>query len=136
MNGDGRPDLVLADNQTVAVIHSTGIRSFGPEVHYLAGNIRQITIRDLNADGLPDMVAANGMVSVLPGQAGSATPSGIFTVSPEPSPLGQPFTVQLTLAPSSLTGSVFFSLDGTPLALVPLTSGEKNTLPVREEGAR
>ncbi len=123
MNGDGRSDLVLADNQTVAVIHSTGIRSFGPEVHSLAGNIRQITIRDLNADGLPDVVAANGMVSVLPGQAGSATPSGTFTVSPEPSPLGQPFTVQLTLAPSAVTGSVFFSLDGTPLALVPLTSG-------------
>jgi hypothetical protein len=125
MNGDGKPDLVLADNTIISVVHNNGGRSFGPEVHYLAGTVETMVVQDLNGDGLPDIVVGSGSdtVSVLLNQAGNSTLSGTMAVSVEPSALGQPLGITLAVTPATATGTVTFSVDNLPFATVPITSG-------------
>ena len=123
MDGDGRPDLLMTDLNQIIIVHYAGSRSFGPEVHYSTGPISQFAVRDLNGDGLPDLVVANGNVSVLLSQAGKSAPTGSFTISSEPSAFGQPLTVALTLNSPTAGGSVIFSVDGSPIATVPVTGG-------------
>ena len=138
MNADGKPDLVLTDQGVtnrpgiLFVIHNNGARSFGPEVHYLAGNVHTMAVQDLNGDGLPDIVIGTGAdaASILLNQPGLSTLNGTFTVTPEPSAFGQPVSTTLVLASTLATGSVNFSIDGSPIADVPLISGAATfTLP-------
>ncbi|HEV2399887.1 MAG TPA: FG-GAP-like repeat-containing protein [Candidatus Sulfotelmatobacter sp.] len=135
MNGDGRPDLVLSDGSVICIIHNNGSRTFGPEVHYLAGGIRSFVVQDVNGDGLPDIVVANSgvfsggaatTVTVLLSQAGGAAVSGTLAVSPQPDTIGSPFTMTLTLAAGPggsgiPTGTVQFSIDGNPITTVPVS---------------
>lgn len=118
LNGDGKPDLVFSDGNIISVIHNNGNRSFGPEVHYLAGTIGSFVVQDVNGDGLPDIVVANGeyatTVTVLLNQAGGAPIAGALTVSPEPSAVGQPFTLSVAIRSLNAgggtpTGTVNFS---------------------------
>ena len=63
VNQDGKPDLVLSDGNIICVIHNEGNRTFGPEVHYLAGPVGNFEDPDLNGDGYPDIIVANGGLS-------------------------------------------------------------------------
>jgi hypothetical protein len=132
VNGDGRPDLVFSDGNIIAVIHNTGHRSFGPEVQYLAGTVGSFVVQDVNGDGLPDIVVANGeyatSVSVLLNQPGGSPISGTLTVSPEPSAVGQPYTISLSVqavnsGAGTPTGSVSFSDDNGFIGTASLTNG-------------
>jgi hypothetical protein len=132
VNGDGKPDLVFSDGNIIAVIHNNGNRSFGPEVHYLAGTVGSFVLQDVNGDGVPDIVVANGRyatsVVTLLNQAGGAPISGTLTVSPEPSTYGQPYTMTLSIqalnpAGGTPTGTVHFSDKNGALGAVPLTNG-------------
>ena len=85
VNGDGKLDLVVSDNNNnqIAIfqnISSGGIltsNSFAAPVYFPVGtNPRELVVRDLDGDGLPDIVCANsgsGTVSILRnlGSAGS-----------------------------------------------------------------
>ena len=74
LNGDGRPDLASADayGKSVAVRLNRGRGRFGPERHLPTPRGRfspvSVKIRDLNDDGLRDVVSASpdaGVVSVF-----------------------------------------------------------------------
>jgi hypothetical protein len=90
LNGDGRPDIVTAENgsQNVAVLLDTTapgavtVSLSNPQTFAVAGrNPFSVIVADLNGDGLPDIVAANygraGSVSVLQ----NTTAAGATTLS-------------------------------------------------------
>jgi len=66
LNGDGKPDLVAANqaSNTVSVLLATGPSGFSPSVNYATGlNCVSVAIGDLNIDGIPDLVAADVDIS-------------------------------------------------------------------------
>jgi hypothetical protein len=130
LNGDHLPDLIFSNPGIIAIIHNAGNRSYSAESHYLAGTVGTIAVQDLNGDGFPDLVVASSgtTVAVLLNQPAGNLTSGVLTLSPEPSTFTKPFSMTLTLAPfktgtGTPTGIVTFSIDGNPVATVPLSGG-------------
>jgi hypothetical protein len=134
VNADGKPDLIMSDGATVAVMLGLGARHFDSETHYIAGRaISKLNVVDLNGDGYPDIAVANPggtTVTVLlnqPNGSNGKTVSGNLSVSPEPSTGGQPFTITLAVtAPNGgavPTGSVTFSIDGTFVGEASISNG-------------
>jgi hypothetical protein len=78
LNGDGRPDLAVANytSPAISVLLGTSGGSFGPRTDFgTGGSTRSVAIGDFNRDGRPDLVAANdgpGTVSVLLGAGGGS----------------------------------------------------------------
>jgi hypothetical protein len=78
LNGDGIPDLIVANSGSNNVLVYLGLigGQFGPEVNggkgfFVGTNPVGITVADVNSDGIPDLVVANqgsNDVSVLLGQ--------------------------------------------------------------------
>src|SRR5215471_7570074 len=88
LNGDGRPDLVMASSGEevddvsfgfVSVMLGTGNGTFGPLADLACGiGTRYVAVADLNGDGRPDLAVASGYrtVSVLLGNGdGTFAPS-------------------------------------------------------------
>jgi hypothetical protein len=73
VNGDGFPDLVVADLEYVSVLLGEGNGTFRPAVNYSASGTfdQSVKIADMNGDGIPDLVVSdNGpdkTISVLAG---------------------------------------------------------------------
>ncbi len=76
VNGDGKPDLVIANPSTVGVLMGNGDGTFKPAVTYdSGGGPVSIAVADVNGDGKPDVVVAiecgdsncDGLVGVLLG---------------------------------------------------------------------
>jgi len=76
MNGDGRPDLIVAnaDSQTVSVLLNTtpgpAVASFASQQTFVTDTVPDcVTTADLNGDGIPDVIvsteSSNNDVSVL-----------------------------------------------------------------------
>jgi hypothetical protein len=94
MNGDGLPDLVLSDGSLVSILYNQGGRSFGTalangelsgEQDFFAGQgINALSVADVNGDGAPDLVVANGGVknSNAVGLNGSGRVSISLTANP------------------------------------------------------
>ncbi len=63
LNGDGKPDLVVANSgsHTVGVLLGNGDGTFQPAATYDAGigNSASVAVADVNGDGKPDLLVAN-----------------------------------------------------------------------------
>lgn len=129
LDGDGRADIVLHSEGTLAGGHAVGVldalagRTFAPEVNYTAGTgLSSLNIADLNGDGFPDLVLANGdynyrasSVTVLMNLGAQDTVTGSLSATPEPSYAGQAFTLVANFAVpagGSIAGTAYFSIDG------------------------
>ena len=88
-NGDGKPDLTVANSHATAqagsvdILLGTGTGSFGPAASFAVGfDPRSVAIGDFNGDGKQDLVVANSgssTVSILLGDgAGSFGPASNF----------------------------------------------------------
>jgi hypothetical protein len=82
LNGDGRPDVAIAEGYSVAVFMNGGDGRLAPAVHYPAGQgPGALAVADFNRDGRSDLVAWNasiqGSVAMLlnqgDGRLGAAT---------------------------------------------------------------
>src|SRR5206468_6047582 len=85
LNGDGKPDLAVANagSATVSVLLGNGDGRFGVKTDHDTGiSPRSVAIGDLNGDGRPDLVVAtsgSNTVSVLLGNGdGSFAPRRYF----------------------------------------------------------
>ncbi len=80
VNGDGKPDLVLANSGrgTVTVLLNNGGETFQPAVVYSSGGEIPVSvaIADVNGDGIPDIIVANWYSGTLGVLLGSG--NGIF----------------------------------------------------------
>jgi hypothetical protein len=91
MNGDGKPDLVLAGETILAVFFNKGDGSFVPVTSAIPNRLQALAVGDLNGDGRPDVVGLNGEspVSVLLNQG-----TGVLA-APVNYAVAQPFGVAL-----------------------------------------
>src|SRR5208283_3302813 len=61
LNGDGKPDLLVANASGVAVLLGNGDGTFQPAVTYGSGGSSpwSVAVADVNRDGKPDLIVAN-----------------------------------------------------------------------------
>ena len=138
VNGDGKPDLVVA-SVGVSVLLGNGDGTFRGPVNYASGayDSEAVAVADVNGDGKPDLVVASlcavskncngasvrGAVSVLI-SAPAATTS--LVSSRNPSIFGQSVTFTATVSSSlggTPAGKVTFQNGGAPLATIALSGG-------------
>jgi hypothetical protein len=159
LNSDGLPDIILSDGSVVSILYNQGTRTFQSdfgtgcnpcdEEHILAGQgINSLSLADVNGDGKPDLIVANGGVTISnPLALGGATGqpltlatnpdvnTGGITVllnaittspvtatvvaNPEPSTYQTQFTLTATITSAAgvalPTGTVQFYIDGNPI---------------------
>ncbi|WP_165371571.1 FG-GAP-like repeat-containing protein [Pseudolysobacter antarcticus] len=104
VNGDGKPDLIVANDgsNNVSVLLNTssaGILSFAAQQTFgVGGNPKSVAITDLNGDGKPDIIVANNSDNSLSLLRNTSTPG---TLS---------FAAAQTFAAATNSGALFVSV--------------------------
>jgi hypothetical protein len=136
VNGDGKPDLLVANiAYSVGVLLGNGDGTFQAAVDFASGGNYPLAIAaaDLNGDGEPDLVVGNisgaagadGSVGVLLNNTVTFTTSTVLVSSLNPSTYGQKVTWTATVASSGSvtpTGTVKFTWSGHTIGSATLTS--------------
>ena len=143
LNLDGLSDLVLKDRRdsspaatAVGIVHAlpnrAPSRSETATPHAAGTGLSSLSIADLNHDGFPDLIIANGDFNIrassdtiLMNEGNAPAVTGVLIASPEPSSYNQPFSLTATLSPpspASLGGTVTFSVDGVSVGSAALAS--------------
>ncbi len=144
VNGDGKPDLLVAHKCTgfcnsspVAVLLGNGDGTFKTALRYYSGgrNANSIVVADMNGDSKPDLLVANaclsytdcttGSVGVLLGLAGVQTTTKLDS-SLNPSVYGQAVTLTATVTSvgsGTPTGTVRFENGTTGLGYATIVGG-------------
>ena len=145
LNGDGRPDLVVADNcnipcteSVVGLLLGNGDGTFQSPVTYASGGYEtgSVAVADLNGDGLPDLITANPgssdhlHVGVLL-HVGTLSTTTALTSSLNPAIFGQTVTLTATVSSKSgtPTGTVVFYEGATTLGSATLANGRADISP-------
>jgi hypothetical protein len=91
LNGDGKPDLIVANgyDNTVSVLLGNGDGTFQPQQTYaVGGDPTAVSVADVNGDGKPDIVVTNrydNTISVLLGNGdGTFQPQQTSVVGAQP----------------------------------------------------
>jgi hypothetical protein len=141
VNGDGKPDVMVAnncpDNQCpLGLLLGNGDGSFQPVVTYESGGplSYSLAVADVNDDSRPDMIVANagvsgdGSVGVLLNNTGPHTPTTTALVSSaNPANLFQIVTYTASVATQSggtAMGTVTFQDGGVTIATVTLVGNQ------------
>lgn len=102
LDGDNKPDIAVANlgGNSVSVFRNTstsgsiGVGSFAARVDFsIGGGARSVTIVDLDADGRPDLAAANRSTSSVAVLRNSDFPPVIFSFSPVSGVVGSTVTI-------------------------------------------
>jgi hypothetical protein len=90
VNGDGKPDLVVANSEcfgkcgsgSIGVLLGNGNGTFKPAKLYPSGgdDARSVVVADLNGDGVPDLAVANACPSSNNGDCAILSKSGVVAV--------------------------------------------------------
>ena len=134
LDGDGLPDLVLANPLGITVLLGTGGRSFQLSGTYDTGvtaagsSPTSFVFTDLNGDGKPDLAFDSPQGVTLLYAESFVTLTGQVTASPEPSLYGSDMQLTLQLTTPSTgpapTGTVTFSVDGAVAGTATMASGQ------------
>jgi hypothetical protein len=124
-NGDGVPDLAVAQGGNVTIFLGTGTGSFVAAGNFYAGAAQSIVVADFNGDGIPDLAisgtggpsATTGTVYILLGSGTGAFSDPIYLN------VGTNSNFPLTVATTDLSG------DGKP-DLVVADPSPKGTLSI------
>jgi Bacterial Ig-like domain (group 3)/FG-GAP-like repeat len=140
INGDGHPDLVVADflSGGVGVLLGDGDGTFQPVTTFSSGpnGARSVVVVDVNGDHRPDVVAANpcctgvanhGLVGVLLNNTGPHSPTTTeLTSNLNPAPPQKMVAYTATVIPQSgqANGTVTFQDGGSTIATVTLAGNK------------
>ncbi len=136
VNGDGKPDILVANNGsgTVGVLPGNGDGTFQAALTYSSGGILAMWVvaADVNGDDKPDLVVGNtygngmndGAVGVLLSNTNSTTTTTLAS-SANPSIFGQAvtFTAAVSAASGTPTGTVILYDGSTTLGSATLANG-------------
>jgi hypothetical protein len=143
VNGDGKPDLVVADcggwceqqnaDGSIGILLGNGDGTFQSAIVYDSGApaAESVAVMDVNGDGKPDVLVANSFTEYKNGGSGDGTVGVLIntslgstttapTSSPNPSNFGQAEAFTATVTPGRFfkfqpTGTVTFTYGSTTL---------------------
>ncbi len=134
VNGDGEPDLVVANagSNNIGVLLGNGDGTFQPAVSFASGGSypRSIVLMDVNGDGRPDVLVANfnsGTVGVLINTANTSPTTTTLASSANPGGVLRKVTYTATVTSQNggaVTGTITFLDGGTPVATIPVANNQ------------